>query len=1014
MALWTVLAVAPCLALNPARRLTQYAHTAWRIEDGAFGATPNALAQTADGYLWIGTDAGLVRFDGVRFVPWEPPAGQQLPNPTINSLRGTRDGSLWIGTPSGLARWRNGVLWNYTTGRGYINAIVEDPDGNVWFSRSRPAEASGPICKVEGDKAHCYGKPEGVPFALVGPLRRDGNGDFWGGSPEGLFRWRPGFSEVHLTDRLAVAAGLPGVSALATGPDGAVWAGIERRGGGPILQQRAHGVWRGIPLAAAPGGKLEVIALAVDHAGMTWVGTAAHGLYRLHDGTFEHFRAEDGLSSAGVNDLFEDREGNVWVATSNGLDRFRDLHITTYSMREGLTADKASSILGTRDGKVWSGNGSALEYIQDGVAHAIQAPNGLPGRRVTALLEDAAGRLWVGVDGDLLILDKGRFRRIPGLHGPSLGTVWTMISVDGGDIWAEVITPPRRLVRIRNERVVEEFESGRVPTGRGLADAGGGALWLGLRSGDLARYKDGRIERFSLRGGGKGDPAAIREIHTDPDGAVWISHRQGLIRWKDGVAKRLGKENGLPCAAVFGQLRDRQGRLWILSECGLLTLPREEVDRWWAHPEVTVQVRAFDALDGARPGPSSFTPSITQSVDGRIWFVSDKVVQVFDPGELSATGPPPPVHIEQAVADRRAYAPKPGLELPALTKEVQIDYAATSLALPQKVRFRYLLEGHDSAWQEPGTRRQAFYSRLDPGSYRFRLIASGPDGAWNEAGDSLSFSVRPAYYQTLRFQFVCAALLLGAIWLGYRIRIHQVAAGLNARFDERLAERTRLARELHDTLLQTIQGSRMVADDALGAPEDPVRMRHALGRLSEWMAQATEEGRAAVNALRASTTQTNDLAEGLRQAAEDAQVPESMQVVLSVFGEPKQMHPILRDELYRIGCEAIRNAVHHSSGSKVEVELHYAHDLALRIRDNGKGIPPEISERGRQGHFGLATMQERAERIGGKLRIFSSPGAGSEVELVVPGRLLYVERTQARSSLATRLKQLVKPPGSLS
>ncbi len=239
LALLTLLAAAPCLALNPARRLTQYAHTAWRIEDGAFGATPNALAQTADGYLWIGTDAGLVRFDGVRFLPWEPPAGQQLPNPGIFSLRGTRDGSLWIGTAAGLARWRNGVLWNYTTGRGYINAILEDPDGNVWFSRSRPAENSGPICRVEGDRARCYGKPEGVPFALVGPLRREGNGDFWGGSPEGLFRWRPGFSEVHLTDRLAVAAGLPGVSALATGPGGTLRPGHDAGARGTNRRQAA-------------------------------------------------------------------------------------------------------------------------------------------------------------------------------------------------------------------------------------------------------------------------------------------------------------------------------------------------------------------------------------------------------------------------------------------------------------------------------------------------------------------------------------------------------------------------------------------------------------------------------------------------------------------------------------------------------------------------------------------------------------------------------------------------------
>ncbi|MBN9663347.1 MAG: hypothetical protein J0H49_34425 [Acidobacteria bacterium] len=1004
---------APGFALNPNRHLTQYGHTAWRIEDGAFGASPTAIAQTADGYLWIGTGAGLLRFDGQRFVRWEPPADQQLSNPSINTLLGTRDGTLWIGTPVGLARWRNGALWNYRTGRGHINGIVETPDGKVWFARSRPAEASGPICQVEGDKARCHGKAEGVPFPLVGPLRLDSSGDLWGGTPDGLFRWRPGFSEVHLADRLSVAAGLAGVTALATGPDGAVWAGIERRGTGPSLQKREHGLWRGVILPAPAGARMEVTALMMDRTGMVWVGTAAHGLYRVKDGTVERFGAEDGLSSDGVNDLFEDREGNVWAATSNGLDRFRDLLITTYSMREGLQADKAGSILATKDGKVWIGNGRALEYIQDGVIHAIQARDGLPGRRVTALLEDGTGRLWVGVDGDLLILENGRFRRVPGLHGPSLGTVWTMITTTGGDLWAEVITPPRRLVRIRNERVVEEFESGRVPTGRGLADAGGGALWLGLRSGDLARYQAGRIERFPLRESGKGEPAPIRELQAEPDGAVWISSRQGLIRWKDGTAKRLGQANGLPCDTVFAQLTDAQGRLWVHSECGLFTLSREEVSRWWERPDSVVQVRNFDALDGARPGPATFTPMMTQSRDGRMWFVSDRFVQVVDPAVLGASGSPPPVHIESVLADRRLYPPAQDLQLPALTRELEIDYTAICLALPQKVRFRYLLEGYDTAWQEPGPRRQAFYHRLGPGSYRFRVIASNPEGLWNETGDSLGFSIRPAYYQTAGFRVAAALLLFGGIWVIYRLRIRQIAAQLNARFDERLGERTRLAHELHDTLLQTIQGSRMVAEDALSDPADNARMRSALEKLADWMAQATREGRAAVNELRASTTQTNDLVEGLRQAAEETQVPESMQIVLAVEGQARQMHPILRDEIYRIGCEALRNAVQHSGGTRVQVELNYGTNLELRVRDNGAGIPPGISEHGRAGHFGLATMQERAERIGGKLRVFSNPGAGAEVELVVAGRLLYVEHAPTGARFLAGLRGLFrrgKPP----
>ena len=305
------------------------------------------------------------------------------------------------------------------------------------------------------------------------------------------------------------------------------------------------------------------------------------------------------------------------------------------------------------------------------------------------------------------------------------------------------------------------------------------------------------------------------------------------------------------------------------------------------------------------------------------------------------------------------------------------------------MRFRYKLEGRDTDWQEAGTRRQAFYSDLRPGKYRFRVIACNNDGVWNDDGATLDFSIAPAWYQTNWFRLLSVITGLFVAWYSYRLRVRQIARGISARFDERLAERTRLARELHDTFLQTIQGSKMVADDALEQAGDPVRLRRAIEQLSVWLGQATQEGRAALNSLRTSTTEKNDLAGALRRAAETCQLRESAAATFSVVGDARDMHPIVRDEIYRIGYEAIRNACLHAEASRLEVELRYAHDLSVRVKDDGVGIDPVVIAEGKDGHFGLKGMRERADRIGANLTIVSSANTGTEITLVVPGGIVF-------------------------
>jgi signal transduction histidine kinase len=362
---------------------------------------------------------------------------------------------------------------------------------------------------------------------------------------------------------------------------------------------------------------------------------------------------------------------------------------------------------------------------------------------------------------------------------------------------------------------------------------------------------------------------------------------------------------------------------------------------------------------------------------------------MIDPGRSYKNPMPPPVHVEALVADGKSYSPASPITLPPLTRDIQIDYTALSFVLPQRMGFRYILEGRDRGWENPGLRRQAFYSDLRPGSYRFRVIASNNDGVWNETGATLDFKVAAAWYQTTWFRSLCSVAGLLLLWAIYRLRVRRIAGTMKARFDERLAERTRIARDLHDTFLQTIQGSKLVADDALSATTDLPRMRHAMERLSAWLGRATEEGRAALNSLRTSTTEVNDLADAFRRALEECRIFSSMEATLQVSGQFQEMHPIVRDEVYRIGYEAIRNACVHSQATRLTVELSYAQDLRLRICDNGTGIAPEILQRGKQGHFGLQTMRERAARIMGQFSVESSAGSGTAITLTVPRGIIY-------------------------
>ena len=527
--------------------------------------------------------------------------------------------------------------------------------------------------------------------------------------------------------------------------------------------------------------------------------------------------------------------------------------------------------------------------------------------------------------------------------------------------------------------------------------------------------KDGQLRASYAGAEGLGE-GWVRGFYIDKNGTLWVPTEGGLSRIKDGHILTLTSQNGLPCNTVHWMMEDDAQSVWLYLSCGLVRVGRSELDAWTSHPTQTIQVTVFDSSDGV--SSHRFTGAhnsvVAKSADGKLWFVRPGGVSVIDPHHLAFNKLPPPVHIEQIIADRKTYwrnvsgeAPL-SPELPPLVRDLTIDYTALSLVAPKKTRFRYLLEGQDRDWKEVVNDRQVQYSNLPPRTYRFRVLASNNSGVWNEAGATLDFSIAPAYYQTRWFKALAVASAIGVVWAGYRGRVRQVARRYQRRLDERVNERTRIARELHDTLLQSFHGLLLQFQTAAYLlPERPAEARAQLDGAIVHAARAITEGRDAVQGLRASTLERNDLGIAIRALgdalASDTSASKPPEFSVAVEGGTRDLHPIVRDEIYKIAAEALRNAFRHAQAGRVEVEIHYDDEqFRLRVRDDGRGIDPEVlANQGLEGHYGLRGMPERAGLIEGKLAVWSEVGAGTEVELWLPAGIVYA--TSARRSWWSRL-----------
>ncbi len=979
-------------ALDPSLDISQYAHSAWTFRNEFLNGAVYTIAQSPDGYLWLGTQTGVYRFDGVRAVPLALP---RIASTSVGALLPARDGTLWIGTLNGLVSWKNGQLTEQPTlGRQRVNALLQDRDGTVWAGTASGGLA-GRLCAIRSDHTQCYGD-DGSLGAAVQSLYEDSDGSLWVGAANGLWRWKPGPPDrllaTPILERQALAQG-DHQSGLIIANDS-----VRQLAGENVMSY---------PLRGLPSS-LNATRLLRDRSGGLWIGTDTRGLVHAYEGKTSTFTHKDGLSSDLVKALFQDREGTVWVGTAAGLDQFHELAVTSLSVDEGLSSTDARSVLAARDGSVWIGTGVALYRWKDGSMASYRKGShpGLLDDEIDSLFEDENGRIWVSSVGGLAAFANGKFTAVSSVPA---GTTFAIAGDNHGGLWLSrwFTSADDGLAHLVDGKIIEQApwqKLGGGPGTGGLVPDPDGGVWAGLSSGGLAYVRQGQIRNLPLRDD-RGAASEVLDLLRNRDGTFWAATENGLSRISNGHVATLTTANGLPCNKVHWIIEDESSSYWLYTQCGLLRVAHTELDAWVADPKRTIQVTTFDAADGIRLAStlSGMHPQVAKSSDGKIWFVNYDTVSFFDPSRMTRNMLAPPVHIEQITADHKIYDAQSGLRLPPLVRDLSIDYTALSLVAPEKTHFKYQLEGQDPDWREVINNRKAQYSNLASGNYRFRVIASNNSGVWNETGASLDFSIAPAYWQTGWFRAVCVTAILGLLWMLYRLRMRQLAHEFDVKLEARVEERTRIARELHDTLLQSFNGLllRFRTVHALFS-KNPDQARTILEEAIDETRQALTEGRQSVQGLRSSLVGTHEFSEAIQTLTEElASHPThsgGAEVRLNVEGTPRKKRPLIRDEIYRIASEALRNAFQHAEASRIEVQLSYGEkSFELRVRDDGKGIDPEFfPDGGPAGHFGLRGMRERAQQIGGQLTVWSAPDSGTEVVLSIPGALAYDTAKRAR------------------
>lgn len=1025
----------PAQALNPEWALTQYSHRAWTAEQQS-GALPQnsvfSVVQSRDGYLWLATQEGLVRFDGVRFTVFNSRNTPQIQHNDVWKLIEDRQGALWIATRGGgLTRYQDGVFSRLSTENGLsddsIQSIWEDGAGRLWVGMR-----NGDLNSVEQGKITVYNGKDGLPAGALFSLMGTHDGSLWIGSDGGgLGRYREG-RFTTLTTR----EGLPHNTIYA------------------LLEDRAGSLWigTGAGLARLRGEQLTVFrvsdglsndnirALYEDRQGNLWIGTDGGGINRYSKGRFVALSSREGLSNDSVGAIYEDREGSLWIGTdAGGLNRLKDNKFISFGAPEGLSNDNARSALEAGDGTLWIGTFGGLNRYKDGRFTKLTTKDGLSSDVVLSLLEDRDGGLWAGtLGGGVNRYRDGKFQHYSRESGLSNDTVLALYQDPQGIIWAGT-----------RSGGLNRFEHGRfsaLTTAQGLGSndvrvlLGGrdGGLWIGTLGGGLNRYRDGQ---FSIIGKGQGlSSDRVLSLHEDRDGTLWIgTFGGGLNRYRDGKVTVYTTANGLFDDAIFQILEDDAGRLWMSSNRGVFSVRKQELEDYARGRIKTLAPSVYGKAEGMRSNEcnGAHQPAGWKGKDGRLWFPTIRGVAMIDPAHISTNSLPPPVLIEQFLVDERPVAAGTQPVLPPGRGRLDFRYTALSYLAPERLRFKYKLEGFDQDWVDAGDQRTAHYTNIPPGDFRFRVIASNNDGLWNEQGAELGFELRPHFYQAPAFYLVylfAAVALAAGTQRFFRRRLAQYETrerGLLQLMTEREQARHELElahRSLETRAQELIRSNAELERFAYVASHDlkePLRTlssysqlllkKHAGGLDQDaleyvgYIESAAREMRGRVESLldysrighSGEPATESDCEAGLKKAIQNlgAAIAETG---ASISNDPLPVTRAHPSELVQLFQNLLGNAIKYRGNQppRVHVSARRGNDAGfweVSVTDNGIGIDPRNRDKvfglfqrlHPQGEhpgngIGLAICKKIVEACGGRIWVEAAEGGGSRFTFTLP------------------------------
>lgn len=987
LCLAAVLACPPIHAQDRDRTIRQFQHTAWTAKDGA---PPEiwALDQGADGFLWLGTGSGLYRFDGIRFERFQPAVGERLLSIDITCVKVLSANEIWIGySDGGASRLLNGRVTTFLEKDGIppgmVVRFVKGSDGVLW------AAAHGGLSRFEDGHWRKLGAEWNVPTDKTVELLKARDGTLWVSTAWNVSFLRPGARRFEMTGAVTDDA------MLAQTPDGRIWVAERRHGLRPLPDYPAGDNRDPWALKdGTPGNSVSAVNFAVDRRGVIWgtdringgifrfdplQGKPSHSL--LASDITDVFRRADGLTADRSVPILSDREGNIWVGTNAGLNRFRDAEIVRDTIVPAVTAfgysiaatpeatyisdgawlyralpketphqfarltGVASTILlGTKDGALWYGNQGSLHRFRDNKFSQISPPEGARDERIDAMGEDGAGTLWVAFERSHLRLLKNG--------------VWAS-RTDLDDL-------PRPQIAVSDPA---------------------GPVWFGFTDSRVSRHDATGMRVFSPRDGL--DVGGVEAIMFR-DGVVWVGGEFGVARLDNERFRTIGSDRVAPLFGISGMGQTADGDFLFNGLMGLVRIDAEEMRKVFADPSYTPAYDLYDRRDGM-PGVAQQgwgSPTVVTGADGRVWLISNTGIAFLRDEKRERNRVPPPVTILSATGDGVAYSVAKPLTLPEGATSLAIAYTAASLSVPEKVRFRYRLENLDADWVDAGGHREAVYNNLGPGAYRFRVIAANEDGVWNMDGATLAFEIPPTFLQSWPFKVLVAVTLLALLWLAYSQRLRVVANRIRARMAERMEERERIARELHDTLLQSVQTLTLRFQLAVDDLPAGAQARPALEQAIDRADQVIAEGRDRVRDLR--SLQDGAVEEIIADIVKRQAFDPAIEVAVTTTGAQRALDPLILDEVTRIASEAVFNIWRHASATRVTIDIGYGGNFSLCFTDNGVGIAPDVADKGeKDGHFGLSGMRERAKKLRGWLAARRLPEGGTEVMLVVPGSIAY-------------------------